>query len=113
FGIDESATVQRTLQWIDQEKNKPFFAIYMPIAGHHPYDTPAPGPFPENDEINRYRNALHYADQSLAKLLLGLRDKRRTFLLIFGDHGEAFGQHDGNFGNTNFIYQDNIHVPFL
>lgn len=112
FGIDESATVTRTLQWINQDASKPFFAIYMPIAGHHPYDTPAPGPFPENTEINRYHNALHYADQSLAMLLAGL-EKRGTFLLIFGDHGEAFGQHDANFGHTNFIYQENLHVPFL
>jgi arylsulfatase A-like enzyme len=116
FGIDESATVQRTLQWIDQDKNKPFFAVYMPIAGHHPYDTPTPGPYPEHDEINRYRNALHYADQSLAQLLNGLRARapeRGSLVLIFGDHGEAFGEHDGNFGHTNFIYQENLHVPFL
>ena len=114
FGIDESATVNRTLQWIDQDKSKPFLAVYMPIAGHHPYDTPTSGPYPENDEINRYRNALHYADTSVAELLAGLRARERgTFLLIFGDHGEAFGQHDGNFGHTNFIYQENLHVPFL
>jgi arylsulfatase A-like enzyme len=118
FGIDESATVQRTLQWIDQDNTrvKPFFAIYMPIAGHHPYDTPTPGPYPENDEINRYRNALRYADQSIADLIAGLRARNlldNTILLLFGDHGEAFGQHDGNFGHTNFIYQENLHVPFL
>ena len=33
--------------------------------------------------------------------------------MIFGDHGEAFGQHEGNFGHTLFIYEENIHVPFL
>jgi len=114
FGIDESATVNRTLNWIDQDKTKPFFAVYMPIAGHHPYDTPTSGPYPENDEINRYRNALHYADASVAELITGLRARERgTFLLIFGDHGEAFGQHNGNFGHTNFIYEENLHVPFL
>jgi len=113
FGIDESATVQRTLNWIDQDKTKPFFAIYMPIAGHHPYDTPTAGPFPEDTEINRYRNALHYADQSLAQLLAGLPEKSGTVLLIFGDHGEAFAQHDANFGHTNFFYEENVHVPFL
>jgi arylsulfatase A-like enzyme len=118
FGIDEAATVNRMLQWIDQDKTKvkPFFAVYMPIAGHHPYNTPTAGPYPENDEINRYRSALHYADQSVAELVAGLRARRLesgTVLLIFGDHGEAFGQHDGNFGHTNFIYEENLHVPFL
>jgi glucan phosphoethanolaminetransferase (alkaline phosphatase superfamily) len=116
FGIDESATVQRTLNWIDHDKSRPFFAVYMPIAGHHPYETPSPGPFPDDSEINRYRNALDYADQSVAELIAGLRARALesgTVLLIFGDHGEAFGQHDGNFGHTNFIYQENLHIPFL
>jgi len=118
FGIDESATVNRTLSWIDEDKtkSKPFFAVYMPIAGHHPYETPSPGPFAEQWEIDRYRNALHYADQSVAELIAGLRARGLeggTVLLIFGDHGEAFGQHDGNFGHTNFIYQENLHIPFL
>ena len=39
----------------------------------------------------------------------GLFDK--TLFLIFGDHGEAFGQHEGNFGHTLSIYDENIHVP--
>ncbi len=116
FGIDESATVHRTLNWIDQDKTRPFFAVYMPIAGHHPYETPSPGPYPEKEEIDRYRNALHYADLSVAELIDGLRSRNlldQTVLILFGDHGEAFGQHDGNFGHTNFIYQENLHVPFV
>ena len=30
-----------------------------------------------------------------------------------GDHGEAFGQHDGNYGHTFQIFEENIHVPLL
>ena len=33
--------------------------------------------------------------------------------MIFGDHGEAFGQHPGNFAHTLFIYEENIRVPYL
>ena len=33
--------------------------------------------------------------------------------MITGDHGEAFGQHDGNFGHTLFVYEENVCVPFL
>jgi arylsulfatase A-like enzyme len=32
---------------------------------------------------------------------------------VFGDHGEAFGQHDGNFGHTFQIYEENVHVPLI
>ena len=31
--------------------------------------------------------------------------------MIFGDHGEAFDQHPGNFGHSQFIYEENVRVP--
>ena len=88
----------------------------MPIAGHHPYLTPKRGPFPEEEDIDRYRNALHYSDEALGQLLEGLRKRdleRKTLFVITGDHGEAFGQHPGNFGHTLFLYEENVHVPYL
>ena len=36
-----------------------------------------------------------------------------TVWIVLGDHGEAFGQHDGNFGHTFQIYEENVRVPFL
>jgi lipoteichoic acid synthase len=41
----------------------------------------------------------------------GLDDQ--TVWVIYGDHGEAFGQHEGNFAHTFFVYEENVHVPFL
>jgi arylsulfatase A-like enzyme len=117
FGVDEPATVARILEWIDRTPPmQPFFVMYLPIAGHHPYETPEPGPFPDRDEFGRYRNALRYGDESLGALRRGLVERgldERTMWVVFGDHGEAFGQHDGNFGHTFFLYEENIHVPFL
>jgi glucan phosphoethanolaminetransferase (alkaline phosphatase superfamily) len=117
FGVDEPSTVRRALDWIDSlEPGERFFLTYLPIAGHHPYDTPEPGPFPDQAESDRYRNALHYADQSLGTLIEGLRARgmeERTLFIVFGDHGEAFGQHDGNYGHSSFVYDENIRVPYL
>jgi hypothetical protein len=117
FGIDEPSTVRRILQWIDHRpRGQPFLVTYLPIAGHHPYPAPPGGPFGEEEEIDRYRNSLHYADAALGQLLHGLRRRGlldRTVLVIFGDHGEAFGQHAGNYGHTLFIYDENVRVPYL
>jgi phosphoglycerol transferase MdoB-like AlkP superfamily enzyme len=117
FGVDEPSTVSRALAWIDSlEPGERFFLTYLPIAGHHPYDTPEPGPFPERDESDRYRNALHYADESLGALIEGVRARgldERTLFVIFGDHGEAFGQHESNYGHSFFLYDENIRVPYL
>lgn len=116
FGIDEPSTVRRMLRWIDEQQDRPFFLTYLPIAGHHPYETPDPGPFPDSDLINRYRNALHYSDAGLGQFLEGLRQRRldrQTLFVILGDHGEAFGEHPGNHGHTLCIWEENLRVPYL
>lgn len=118
FGLsDERIAVKRVLSWIDERpKGEKFFAMYLPVAGHHPYLSPDDGPFPEKDEIDRYRNSLHHADVALGALLDGLRTRgldRSTLVLVYGDHGEAFGQHPGNFAHTLFVYDENVRVPFL
>ena len=32
---------------------------------------------------------------------------------MFGDHGEAFGEHPGNFAHTFFINEENVRIPLL
>jgi len=32
---------------------------------------------------------------------------------VYGDHAEAFGQHEGNAGHTLFLYEENVRVPFV
>lgn len=117
FGVDEPATVARMLDWIDRRPHgRPFFLTYLPIAGHHPYETPEPGPFSTREEIGRYRNALHYGDRALGALRAGLEARgldRNTLWIVIGDHGEALGQHDGNYGHTFSLYEENVHVPFV
>jgi hypothetical protein len=117
FGIDEPSTVRRMLRWIDDlPEGRPFLLTYMPIAGHHPYVAPEPGPFRGGEDVDRYRNALHYADAAVGQLLQGLRSRgleRDTLFVLIGDHGEAFGQHEGNFGHTMFVHEENVRVPFV
>ena len=117
FGVDEPSTIARILQWIDaRPAGQPFFVTYLPIAGHHPYETPEPGPYPDGNSFGRYRNALHYGDASLGALVDGIAARglgEKTLWVLMGDHGEAFGQHDGNYGHTFQLYEENIHVPLV
>jgi arylsulfatase A-like enzyme len=117
FGVDEPSAVRRMLAWIDGlPPGQRFFATYMPVAGHHPYATPEAGPFHDAGELGAYKNALRYGDESLGDLVSGLALRRlldHTLVVIFGDHGEAFGQHEGNFGHTLFVYDENVHVPLI
>jgi len=117
FGVDEPSTVARMLAWIDGlPRGQRFFLTYLPIAGHHPYATPEHGPFAGTAEIDQYRNALHYGDASLGAFIEGLTARgleQNTIWVIYGDHGEAFHQHEGNYGHTFLLYDENVHVPFL
>ena len=117
FGVDEPSTVRRMLSWIDGlPRGERFFLMYLPIAGHHPYDSPGPGAFANADEFGRYRNALRYGDEALGTLVDGLRARGlgdNTLWIVFGDHGEAFGQHEGNYGHTFFLYDENVRVPLV
>ena len=49
-------------------------------------------------------------------LVEGLRARRldqRTSIVVVGDHGEAFGEHLGNIGHSLFVYEENVHVPWM
>jgi sulfatase-like protein len=117
FGVDELSAVRRMLEWIDEPPSTaPFFLTYLPVAGHHPYPTTRPGPFAGDRDYDRYLNALHEGDEAIGVLLDGLRERgldRNTLFVVFGDHGEAFGQHPGNYAHTLFIYEENVHVPLV
>lgn len=117
FGIDEIAAVTRVLTWIDSvPRHRPFFAAYLPVAGHHPYAYSGAGLFSDSTDRGRYFNALHEGDRSLGVLLAGLRSRgldTSTVVVVVGDHGEAFGQHEGNYGHTLEVYEENVRVPMM
>ncbi len=119
FGCDEPSAVKRVLAEIDATPG-PFFAMYLNIAGHHPYRAPGPEPRPEpfgtGDDRARYHNDLALADASLGTLIDGLRTRgllEKTVIVVTGDHGEAFGEHEGNVLHTQAVYEENLHVPLL
>jgi hypothetical protein len=117
FGVDDGSTVQRALEWIASlRKGERFFLSYLPVSGHSPYESSRPGPFTGRDDFTRYLNALHEGDEAFGKLLAGLRalgHEDDTLLIVFGDHGEAFGEHPGNFAHTMFIHEENVRVPYI
>jgi arylsulfatase A-like enzyme len=117
FGVEEPATVEKMLEWLKHlPSDEPFFLTYLPTAGHHPYLTPERGPFSEETDVRRYLNALHYGDQALGQLFEGMKKLGRyenSLFLFCGDHGEAFGEHMGNFGHTLYLYEENIRVPLV
>ena len=119
FGVDEASTVRKLLGFVDGlTPGIRFFAVYIPIAGHHPYHAPGvgPRPFPEDTAKDRYSNDLYAGDAAFGALREGLKTRGlddKTLYVVVGDHGEAFFEHEGNFAHTLFLYEENVRVPFI
>ena len=62
---------------------------------------------------NAYRNAIHFQDRQVARVMEALRaDARwpRTFVLFTSDHGESFGE-NGQIHHGQDLLDEQIHVP--
>lgn len=119
FGTDDASTAARLLRYVDElPDGARFFAVYSPISGHHPYRAPGrrPSTRPEHSDQDAYFNDLYSGDRAFGELVEGFRARGRlprTVFVVVGDHGEAFGQHVGNFAHTLFLYDENVRVPFI
>lgn len=116
-GKDDECTGDDLFAWVNQEKEKPFFAMMWTYQTHYPY-------FASGEEVsyntadpvfNRYLNAVHHSDAVLGKLLDDLKANglsESTLVVVVGDHGEAFGRHQQT-THASGIYEENLHVPFF
>ena len=70
----------------------------------------------DREEIfNRFRNAVHYADYSLGRILTALEDGgylENTVVVITGDHGQEFWE-AGNYGHNNAYTDYQTRVPLV
>lgn len=119
---DERAILQPLKDFIEKDSSKPFLAVIFHFAPHHPYNKP--DGFPDvvaatenlKNSQRRFYNSLHFADHAFGTIISGLESAghmQNSILVAFGDHGEAFYEHKGNFNHPFFIYEENIHVPFF
>ena len=112
-------------RWLDTlPADRPFLATLLTSATHHPYRLPkgelerlqAAGIDPSAlTSEERYAKLVVTADALIGKLdeLVARRGLReRTLIVVFGDHGEGFGekgvrQHDNNY------YQESLRIPLV
>jgi len=135
-GARDDGTAQRFEQWMaERDSVAPFFAFVLIDAPHQSYFFPEDCAVfrPYVDDIaygsiaggasaserlgllNRYKNAVHYADQVSGRLLDALRaagHAEDTLVLVTGDHGEEFFE-NGFWGHTSNFTDAQVHVPLL
>ena len=119
FGYEDDIMLEPGRQWIEEHRDKPFLAEYLLGAGHHDYRCPDTGyeaeDFSGNRMLDGYLNCMRLQDDFLRNLFeqyqeLGLYDN--TIFVIFGDHGEGFGEH-GIYIHDDIPYQEGLKVPLV
>jgi arylsulfatase A-like enzyme len=137
-----AADVNRSvLQWIQRDREIPFFIMVNYFDAHDPYLPPAPyrnlfskakkpggiinghmGRYAPiltreqvQDEIDAYDGAISYVDSQIGHLFAELENRgmmQDLIVILTSDHGEAFGDH-GFFRHEHSLYREVLHVPLI
>ena len=132
--------VDRFLSWIEERADVPVMAYLHFIDPHNPYmppkhsisevypdlteedfyrlgtliDAPAFYPSQAGDLKMLYLGEVRFFDEQLERLLDAYHEKvkRPTLVVLWSDHGEAFGEH-GQFEHGKTVFIEETHVPFI
>jgi lipoteichoic acid synthase len=119
FGYEDDMMLGPSEEWLKEHGNEPFVAEYLTGTGHHDYRCLnthyGSEDFSNQEPLNSYLNCMRLQDHFLKNLIdqyeeLGLYEN--TIFVIYGDHGEGFGEH-GLLGHNDTIYEEGLKVPFL
>ena len=120
WGVDDELIYNKLIDWIDSLGSaSPFFAFLLPINTHHPFWTPKEEYkiVPENDQMSRYINAIHYQDFLIGKLIDFLDNTSRlhnTIIIVTADHGTVFNSLTADHKSLSpyILDRSSINVPF-
>lgn len=107
-----NVVTDRALKWLEANQKEHFFAWVHYYDPHDPYQPPAE--YAERFE-DPYDGEVAFVDDQIKRLIdwlkrAGLEDD--TLVVIVGDHGESFGEHQEE-GHAIFLYETNLHVPMI
>lgn len=115
--IEEEVVQEHFFKHIQEVKlqNKPFFALYFPYWTHAPYEVP----FEDTSKLHsleRYYKSQEYLNEKMKEFLNRLEEENlleNSIVVVTTDHGEGFGRKVGNFIHPNYLWDENLHIPFL
>lgn len=116
-GIDDMCLAEQFRLWLDKVSSKNFFSVLWTVQGHYPYFfSQEEADFGVNNiEFNRYLNIIKHNDNMIGTIMQVLKERQldsSTLVVVTGDHGESFGQHN-QYGHGTGIYEENLKVPLF
>jgi hypothetical protein len=116
FGLDDRGMLEPALDWIAAAGGEPYFMTLLTSAPHHPYQTPGAALGDAlADPRAAYRRAIAAQDRLLEDLVSALAARgtlEQTVLIVLGDHGEAFGEHQRQ-QHDAVPYEEVVRVPWV
>ena len=105
--------LDQALPWLEERKDKRFFAWLHLYDPHSPYEPPPP--YDKLYADRPYLGEIAFADSQIGRLWSWLESNgllEKTFIVFAGDHGESLGEHEEQ-SHGFFVYQSAIHVPLI
>lgn len=111
-----SAVVDHAIERVENSP-EPFYLFCHFWDTHAPYEVPDEylNGFEASDPEDRYRAAISFVDDQIARLLAAMEDEGvadDTLVIAMGDHGESFGEH-GIYFDHHGLYDPSIRVPIV
>ena len=119
----------RSIKWLSQKQDRPFFCWIHFFDPHDPYDAPEPYKnmyagmidknLPRQIDRMRYAGEITWTDSQLDRVVESLKKNNlydNTLIIITSDHGEAFGEKHGDITEYNHgthLYDTTQHVPLI
>jgi arylsulfatase A-like enzyme len=119
ISYEDDIMLEPSKNWLKEHKDEPFMAQYVTGTGHDDYRCLSTRYGSENfsndDLLNRYLNCMRLQDIFLKNLIdqykeLGLYEN--TIFVIYGDHGEGFGEH-GRYLHGDTPWEEGLRVPVI
>ncbi len=110
MNLDAVAT-KTVIETIEAPEDKPFFIWTHLFAPHSRY-TPPPG---YDIPFEGYDGEVYFADMMVGRILDALKREKKdrsTIVIVTGDHGESFGEHQYKFHGKE-LYDHAMRVPLL
>ena len=107
------AVVADMVTWLEAHADQRFFGWVHLFDPHHPYAPPPP--YDEKFPRRPYLGEVAYTDAQIGALIAELDAMGRlddTTIVVAGDHGESFGNHNEH-QHGLFVYNATVHVPFI
>jgi arylsulfatase A-like enzyme/Flp pilus assembly protein TadD len=106
-------TTDFAIDYIQQNKDDPFFLFLHYYDPHMLYDPPEP--FASKFAKDPYAGEIAYTDYCISRVVRKLKELDlydSTLIIIAGDHGEGLGDH-GETEHGFYVYQSTIDIPFI